>query len=314
MASLPHISVAGAVATGTHGSGDALPSLSAAVRRVELVGADGAVSVLAQDDQRFQGGVVALGALGVVTTLDLEVEPTFEVAQTVYVDVPWERVEDRIDAVRAGAYSVSVFTDWQGDEVPQVWVKSRDAGAAPLEGWLPADRTVHMIRDASVEAVTAQQGVPGPWHERLPHFRADQTPSRGQELQSEYFVRRDRATEAFHALRELGDRLSSVLLVSEIRTIAADSLWLSGAYERDTVGLHFTWVLDPPGVLEALGRVEEVLLPLDARPHWGKVFRVGVEELRPMYPKFEDFLELQRTLDPSGTFTNAFLERCLGVA
>ncbi|WP_028643711.1 D-arabinono-1,4-lactone oxidase [Nocardioides sp. URHA0020] len=312
MASLPHISVAGAIATGTHGSGDATGSLAAAVAGLEIVGADGALRVVSRGEPDFDGSVVSLGALGVVTHVILDLEPTYEVRQDLYADLPWDVAVEHLDELTSTAYSVSLFTDWVSGGIKQVWLKSRD-GVPPADLWgaAPAVETLHMLAGADVEAVTQQGGITGAWHERLPHFRLEFTPSRGEELQSEYLVPRTEARVAVERLRALAPSYAHLLQVGEIRTIAADRLWLSGAYDRDVVGFHFTWVRDVPAVYAVLPAIEEALLPLGGRPHWGKCFAAETAALAPLYKRFEDFRDLAVRVDPQGKFRNDFLARCL---
>ncbi len=322
MASLPHITVAGAVATGTHGSGDGVGSLASAVCVVELVGADGRLRTVRRGEAAFDGHVVSIGALGVVTHVTLDIEPTFEVRQDVHLGLGWDDLVGRFEDVMGCAYSVSVFTDWLRPERNQVWVKSRmlpggegfvdPLAALGLRGVSPAVATTHMLRGAPEEALTAQLGEPGPWHERLPHFRMEFTPSRGAELQSEYFVPRRHAAAAIAALRDAGPGFADLLQVGEIRSIAADDLWLSGAYAEDTVAFHFTWVLDEPGVYAVLPVLEAALEPFGARPHWGKCFTLGADDLRRVHPRLTDFVALRAEVDPTRKFGNAFLDRCLG--
>ena len=314
MASLPHISVAGAVSTGTHGSGDSTGSLASAVRGLEIVGPDGRLRTVRRGDPDFDGSVVAMGALGIVTRVELDVEPSYQVSQTAYTGLTWSSVEERLDDLTGHGYSVSLFTRFGPAEVDQMWVKARSGAPAPeaVVGAVAADRTLHMLEGADAAAVTAQGGVPGPWLERLPHFRMDLTPSRGAELQSEYLVPRTHAVEAIGHLRRLAPGFRHLLQVCEIRSIAGDDLWLSGAHGRDTIGLHLTWDLDPAAVIEALGPVEDALLPLGARPHWGKVFRAGASELEPLYPHYGDFRGLRDRVDPDRVFGNAWLDRVLG--
>lgn len=312
MASLPHISVAGAVATGTHGSGDRTGSLAAAVAGVEYVDATGTVRTVRRGDPDFDGHVVAVGALGVTTHVTLDLEPTYDVRQDLYVDLGWEVALEHLDAITATGASVSLFTDWASGRVAQVWVKSRATTPPPdLYGAARASGTLHMLAGADVAAVTEQGGRPGPWHERLPHFRTAFTPSRGEELQSEYLVPRAHAAAAIEALLRLAPGFASLLQVAEVRTVAADPLWLSGAHGTDVVALHFTWVRDVPGVYAALPAVEAALLPLGARPHWGKCFVATAAELRPSYPRFDEFRALAGRLDPDGVFRNDFLARHL---
>jgi xylitol oxidase len=313
LASLPHISVGGAIATATHGSGVRNGGLATAVAALELVGADGSLRRISRGDGDFAGSVVALGALGVVTRVTLDVRPTFEVRQEVYPGVPWSPVLADLDAVLASGYSVSLFTDWTGARIGQVWVKS--AGTTPpadLHGVRPATERLHMIDGEPAAAVTEQLGVPGPWLDRLPHFRLGHKPSSGEELQSEYLVPRERAVEAIGWLRGAAQRIAPLLHVSEIRSVAADDLWLSGAYGHDVVALHFTWRLDPTGVGALLPELEAALLPLGARPHWGKCFAAIATELAPLYPKWTDFAELRRAADPHAKFGNDYVRRVLG--
>src|SRR6478672_5623837 len=313
LASLPHISVAGAVATGTHGSGDGNGSLATAVASLDLVGPDGELRTVSRGDADFEGSVVALGALGIVTSAALDVEPTYDVRQDVFTGLSWDALTSGLDAVTSSAYSVSLFTRWGEAGIDQVWLKSRGE-QAPCEpfGAVPATTTMHMLDGADPESVTAQGGVPGPWLDRLPHFRMGFTPSRGEELQSEYLLPRRHALEAVERLRRLGDRLEPVLQGSELRTVAADEHWLSSAYGEDVVGAHFTWVRDPERVYAVLPALEEALLPLGARPHWGKCFVAARDRLEPLYPRMGDFRALRDRVDPDRVFDNAFLQRVIG--
>ncbi|HEV7759048.1 MAG TPA: D-arabinono-1,4-lactone oxidase [Acidimicrobiales bacterium] len=323
MASLPHISVAGACATATHGSGDALRVLAAGVAAVQLVGPEGDLVELSRagDPDTFAGAVVALGALGVVTRLTLDVEPTFDVAQRVHLEVPLDDVAGRFDEVFGAAYSVSVFTDWGSGE-GMVWLKQRTdrPAAAPgetetTEAWTggrPAEHRVHPVPGMPVEACTEQLGIPGPWHERLPHFRSDLTPSAGHELQSELFLPRAAAPAAFAALQALGDRLAPLLHVAEVRTVKADDLWLSPAHGRATVTFHCTWVDDAAAVLPMIGAVEERLMPLGARPHWAKLTTLEPSDIAAHYDRAPAFARLVTEHDPTGRFRNRFVDQLLG--
>lgn len=311
--SLPHISIVGAVATATHGSGDRNGNLSSAVTAVDLVGADGSRKVITRDDPSFAGVVVSLGALGVVARVELAVRPAFDIAQRVWLGADFDAVVSSLDDVLGAAYSVSLFTRWTGPTVEQVWVKSlTDASPVTLGtlGATPAPGAVHPI-DGDAAACSEQLGIAGPSAERLPHFRIGFVPSVGAELQSEYFVARDDALAAIGALRSIGDHLVDVLLISEIRSVAADDLWLSPATGGDVVGLHFTWRLDPPAVLAALAIVESALAPFAPRPHWGKLTTLDPTSIRACYPAFASFDALRRDLDPAGTFLNAGMQRLL---
>ncbi|MET7285545.1 FAD-binding protein [Streptomyces sp. NPDC005573] len=311
MASLPHISVAGSVATGTHGSGVANGPLAAAVREVELVTADGTTVTIGRDDPRFDGAVTSLGALGAVTALTLGLEPAYEVEQYVFTELPLAGLD--FPAVAASAYSVSLFTDWREPGFRQVWVKRRTDQAEVDFPWAaPATRAMHPVPGMPAENCTRQSGVPGPWHERLPHFRAEFTPSSGDELQSEYLLPREAAVDALHALDAVRPALAGVLQTCEVRTVAADRQWLSPAHARDSVALHFTWTADTAAVLQVVGRVEDALDAFGPRPHWGKVFRTPAPVLRRRYPRLDDFRKLAETLDPTGKFSNAFVREILG--
>jgi xylitol oxidase len=311
LASLPHITVVGATATGTHGSGSRNGSLSTSVVGLEIVRSDGELATVAAGDPDLPGAVVHLGALGVVTRIDLRYQRTFDVANTVFLGLTWDRLFEDFDAVASAAYSVSVFTDWR--RITQVWVKSRtdEPGVAPEDffGARAATEPTHMLEGMAVENLTDQLGVPGEWHERLPHFRAGFTPSRGEELQSEYFVPRRSGRPACEALRSLADRIAPLLQIAEIRTVAGDDLWLSPASGGDVLALHFTWLPDEPAVRRLLPAIEAALRPFGARPHWGKLFTTGADELAARYPRMADFRELVRRYDPRGAFRNDFLDR-----
>ncbi|WP_458116241.1 FAD-binding protein [Arthrobacter sp. D2-10] len=317
LASLPHISVGGAVATGTHGSGNRNRSLAAAVVGLELVSGGGELVRFAAGDPDFAGTVINLGALGIVTSVELEIEPAFEVEQTVYERLPLENLLHDFDGVTGAAYSVSVFTTWRDPDVADsVWVKRRPDRDAPLGetlfGALPADDERHPLPGLPAIGCTPQLGMPGPWYNRLPHFKLDFTPSNGVELQSEYLVPRDRAVDAISAVRELSAEIVPLLQVNEIRTVAADELWLSSSYRTDAVGLHFTWVQDQPAVEALLPKLEAALEPYSARPHWGKLFTPGAHDLDRLYPRLEDFRLLAKRLDPDGIFTNPFTAAVMG--
>jgi alditol oxidase len=312
LGSLPHISVAGACATGTHGSGDTNGPLADAVSALTFVDANGELVTLTRDDADFAGSVISLGALGVVVSMTLDVQPSYQVSQVVYDGLPVARLRSDFAEVMGSAYSVSAFTDWFDPDV-MVWRKQR--GDAPIEAeWLGAkvaDSPRHPIKVMPADYATQQGGVPGPWNERLPHFRLEFTPSNGDELQSEYFVPRERAAEAFDVLRAIGSQFTPVIQVSEVRTIAADELWLSPSQGRDTVALHFTWIQDEAAVRPVVTALEEALDPLDVRPHWGKVFAADAALLRARYPKVPDFIALAAKYDPAGKFRNPYLDTYL---
>lgn len=316
LASLPHISLAGAVATGTHGSGDTVASLAAAVAGVELLTADGELRMFRRGDPHFAGVVVSLGALGFVTALELDIVPAFEVAQTVYERLPLDAVLDDLGAVTGLGYSVSMFHTWrEPDVIDQLWVKRRAdaAGPAPDDvlGAAKASAKRHPLPGVSADSCTDQLGAPGAWFDRLPHFKLEFTPSNGDELQSEFLVPRRHAVAAIRAMRDLAGAIAPLLQVCELRTVARDDLWLSPACGTDVVGIHFTWLPDQPGVERLLRVIEGALEPLGARPHWGKLFTLdGAAERMPrLYAHWNDFTALRRRLDPRGVFGNDFLSR-----
>ncbi|KQR53420.1 FAD-binding protein [Leifsonia sp. Leaf336] len=316
LASLPHISVAGAIATATHGSGDRNGNLSTAVSGLRILTASGELVSLTRGDTEFAGAAVALGALGVVTDVTLDIRPTFDARQRLFAGVPWEAVLDRFDEVTSAAYSVSLFTTWEEDTVSLAWLKELDGAPTAIgEDFFGAPALTearHMISTMDVRNTTEQLGVVGPWSERLAHFRFEFTPSNGEEIQSEYLVPRARAVEAIRAVRNLAPVIAPLLQISEIRTVAADDLWLSSAYGTDAVGLHFTWLRDQAGVEAVLPAVEAALLPLGARPHWGKVFVDADGVVPTLYPKLDAFRALADRLDPERRFRNPFLTRLLG--
>ena len=318
MGSLPHISVGGASATGTHGSGNAQRSLASSVRAIELVTASGDLLELSreQDPESFDGAVLALGALGVVTHLTLDLVPAFEVRQSVHLGFPADRMEaGDLLGMLAGGYSVSLFHHWDG-RIAQAWVKQSVGVEDPLpevwHGGRRAASAVHPLPGMPADFCTDQTGEPGPSHERLPHFRMEFTPSNGEEIQSEYFVAREHVAEALAAVMPLGERIRPLLHASEVRTVAADELWLSPAYRRDSACIHFTWKQLPREVEALLPEIEERLTPLAPRPHWGKVFTLDPETVRAQYPRLPDFLALRDRLDSGRTFSNPYVERLLG--
>lgn len=315
LASLPHISVAGACATATHGSGVKNGNLATAVAGLELITPNGEVVNLRRgtDGHLFNGAVVGLGALGVVTKVTLDMEKTYQVRQDLFQDLPLESLTAHFDEILASGYSVSLFTDWQHKKISQVWIKRRVEPAtksmgADFFGAKAATKNLHPITRLSAENCTEQLGVPGPWYERLPHFKMGFTPSSGEELQSEYFVPRLHALEAFMALEKLGSTIYPQLMISEIRTIAADSFWMSPCYNQACVAFHFTWKQNWEEVSKILPVIEAELAPFKARPHWGKLFKVAPAVLKERYDMLPEFLQLARMYDPQGKFRNKYLD------
>jgi xylitol oxidase len=312
-ASLPHITVAGAIASGTHGSGTENGGLGTSVMSLELITADAKSVYVERGHADFAGCVVGLGALGAVVRVGVNIEPAYTVRQFVMQDVPWSSVARDLRAVMSSAYSVSLFTRWD-DSVSQAWVKQRVADDSvamhpALADGRPAETDLHPVGDLDTANCTPQLGVEGPSFDRLPHFRIGFTPSSGEELQSEFLVDWSAATDAVEAMRAIGDRIRPALLISEVRAVAGDELWMSPSFGRDSLAIHFTWRPEPELVEAALTVVESVLLPLGARPHWGKVFLAESDDIRDRYPKLEEFSALAERFDPDHAFRNAWLER-----
>jgi alditol oxidase len=317
LASLPHISVAGACTTATHGSGDKNGNLATAVTALALITASGDIVKLSSkvDGDKFRGAVVGLGALGAMTRLTLSVQPTFQVRQFVYENLPLDEWKQNFDAIESAAYSVSLFTDWAKPSFNEVWLKERITAASKTGapkvffGATLATKNLHPIAELSAENCTQQMGVAGPWYERLPHFKMGFTPSAGKELQSEYFVPRQHAIDAVLAIAKMHEQITPHLLISEIRTIAADELWMSPCYKQDCVTIHFTWKQDWDSVQKLLPVIEKELAPYEARPHWGKLFTTPPQTLKKIYTRMPEFIALARNYDPQGKFRNDFLDK-----
>lgn len=311
LASLPHISIAGAIATATHGSGSWNGNLATAVSALEFVLGDGSLKTIRRGEADFDGAVVHLGALGVLSRVTLDVRPSFDIAQTVYEGLSLDDLTGNLDAILNGGYSVSIFTTWRDDSA-QIWVKDKVSSAdlpATLHGATRSSLKRHPIIAMDPTSCTEQLSVPGRWSDRLPHFKMGFMPSNGDEIQSELHVPRAHGAAAVEALARIRETFAPVLMVNEMRAVAADQLWLSPQYQRETLSLHFTWIRDAAAVNEAVRHVEEALAPFDPRPHWGKVFVDPKAGSR--YPRFADFRNLRYRMDPSGKFSNPWLESAL---
>jgi len=313
LASLPHITAAGACTTGTHGSGVTLGNLATQVAAMELVTPAGEIVTVDRNNPDFYGLVIGLGAIGVITKITLEIEKTFQVRQDVFQELPLESAQKHFDEIMSSGYSVSFFTNWLDKKISQVWVKRRtDKPITELGndffGANAATRNLHPIVEMSAENCTDQMGLPGPWYNRLPHFKMGFTPSGGKELQSEFFVPHSNAVDAILALEKKKDLINPQLLISEIRTITADNLWMSPCYHQDCVAIHFTWKQNPDEVSKLIPMIESELTPYKVRPHWGKLFSLNPAAIHERYEKFPDFLALIKKYDPEGKFRNHYLD------
>jgi xylitol oxidase len=319
LASLPHISVAGAVSTATHGSGIHNGNLATAVVALEIVTGDGRVLHLSRekDGDAFLAAVVGLGALGVVTRVTLSLLPTYQVAQSVYQNLSFDHLQHHLDEIFSSGYSVSLFTDWQNHCATQVWIKRKLADEDSNQ-WQPeffgatlATRKLHPVPGHDAEPCTEQLGAPGPWYERLPHFRMNFTPSSGRELQTEYLVPLDKGYEAILAVERLQRQITPHLFITELRTIAADDLWISTAYHRQSLAIHFTWKPEWPEVRQILPLIEEQLKPFRPRPHWAKLFTLGPDRIQAQYVRLAEFKTSLSGYDPKSKFRNRFISENL---
>jgi xylitol oxidase len=317
LASLPHISVAGSCTTATHGSGVGNGNLASVVRALEIVTADGSVVNFSRekDGDKFFGAVVGLGAIGLITKMTLDVLPSYKMRQNVFLNLPLTQLKEHFEKIMSAGYSVSLFTDWQNESINEVWIKSRIDngtnydGVPEFFGAKAATKNLHPIIELSAENCTEQMGVPGAWYQRLPHFKMGFTPSSGKELQAEYFVPHGQAIDAILAIQKMGKQIGPHLFISEIRTIAADNLWMSPCYKQPSVAIHFTLKQDWPSVSKLLPVIEKELSPFKPKPHWGKLFTMTPDVLASRYEKLHDFKKVVADYDPDGKFRNDFLNR-----
>jgi xylitol oxidase len=312
LASLPHISVVGGCATATHGSGVRNAGLPAAVQAISFIAASGDIVELSRrkDPAQFPGAVVHLGGLGVVTGITLQVQPAYSMRQYVYQNLPMQQLAGHFTEIMSAGYSVSLFTGWRNKNIDEVWIKCTEGEEPPpvLFGATAATQNLHPIRHMPAQNCTEQMGVAGPWHERLPHFRMGFTPSSGTELQSEYFVPVSQSYEAIQAIERLHEKIAPHLLISEIRCIAADDLWMSPCYRQASTAIHFTWQQNWPAVRQLLPLIEEALAPFNAKPHWGKLFTTSPGRISQLYEQLPAFRQLLEHYDPQGKFRNEYLD------
>jgi xylitol oxidase len=308
--SLPHISIGGATSTGTHGSGDGHGVLTSAVAALHFLDANGEAHEVRRGDPDFPALAVGVGAFGILTELVLDIQPTYDVRQDVYSGVTWDTLLADVDAVTTAGDSVSVFTRW-ADDLGFVWVKRRSSDPAAT---VPAELLGGRLTESGVSPLgmgdnVTEIGTAGPWYQRWPHFRADAEPSRGDEIQSEYFIDRADAPAALRAIRAIAGSFAHHVIWTELRTAAADDLWLSGAYEREAFIIHFTWENRPDEVTAALRLIEPALAPFGARPHWGKRHLFERADIERVSPRLAEARAVFERLDPDGRFVNEHLVR-----
>lgn len=309
--SVPDFTIVGAVSTATHGSGNHNRNLAASVAALEIVTGTGELLTLKRGDHDFDGAVVGLGALGVVVGMTLDLVPRFDIRQTVYRNLPFDTVVENFDEVMGSAYSVSLFTHWNSEFVDQAWLKDLSGAPAPKAeffGGTPAAGEMSPVIGKEPYGTTGQLGSVGVWYDRLPHARIGALPQEGYEYQSEYFIARHDAPAAMRALKAVQHALHPALVVSEVRTIAGDHLWLSTNNSGDSVGFHFSMARDWAEVSKALKVIEAALAPFEPRPHWGKLFVMPAAQVKAGHPRLAEFRALAQRHDPAGKFRNAFLD------
>jgi alditol oxidase len=315
MGSLPHISIAGACATGTHGSGDGNQILSASLSSYSFLDGRGEMQTFSRGDELFEAGRLGLGAYGLWVQLTLDVVPSYRMRQDVYHDILWEAFYENPANLTSAGYSVSLFTKWGKPTIDQTWVKTRISDgppANPLHGVYAETESKRELAPGVGDNLTAQGGQEGAWCDRLPHFRLDATPSAGDEIQTEYFVQRDQVASAVKQLNQLAELINPILIITEIRTIASDQAWLSPMLRGDSVALHFTWRNDPAAVNDAVQQIEAKLGDYGIIPHWGKVNAFDKSRLAAVHSRISDAREVFDELDPMRKFSSEYLVQ-LGV-
>jgi len=315
MGSLPHISLAGAYATGTHGSGDTNQMLSSSLKAFSFIDAKGELIHYGIGDENFDACRLGLGSYGLWVSVTLHVVPTYQIRQDVYRQIPWESFYEDPKLGTSAGYSVSLFTKWGGAKIDQLWAKSMIGDLQPpatLYGQSAEGNSLVELAPGVGANLTQQGGVPGPWLDRLPHFRLDATPSAGNEIQTEYFLNRDAAIEAMREINKISSLINPTLVISEIRTIAQDSAWLSPMKQEDKIALHFTWKNERQSVSKAVDLVERALAPFAPIPHWGKVHHFDERRLALRHEKLSEARATFDSLDPAGKFSSEYL-RILGV-
>ncbi|KAI1700234.1 d-arabinono-1,4-lactone oxidase domain-containing protein [Ditylenchus destructor] len=266
------------------------------------------------NDPELKAIAVGLGAFGVITQVELEVEPTFNLTNYVFVNMPEQDIYDHFDEIENLGYSVQLFTDFSTPGVwDQVWVWVRsdeNSNVGNMQNLYGATRTHEQV--TAIEALPPtylmEQGKEQPWYYGLVDYHLGLSGFDGAEIQSEYFMPYENAIPAIQAVSNFSDLIAPRVYTMLIRTIKGDDLWMSESFNETTVAIHFTWKPNMTAVMEVLPQIEQALLPYGARPHWGKVFAQGPETYLHRYPKLNQWKQLAETLDPTHKFRNKFLE------
>lgn len=315
MGSLPHISVAGAAATGTHGSGDKNQILSSSLTSFSYLNHEGELIKVEKQDPLFEAFRLGLGAYGIWVEAELSIVPSFQIRQDIFLEIPWSYFLEDPSRLTSAGYSVSLFGKWGTSTISQTWVKSEvedPRAGVPIAAIAPEQNSKRELADGVGDNLTEQGGKPGPWLHRLPHFRLDASPSAGNEIQTEYFFTRDKIAHAIEAVHSVAGKINPVLIISEIRSIAQDDAWLSPMRRGDSIALHFTWKNEPELVDIAVQELEKVLAPMEPIPHWGKVHHFTQSDLERAHPMLSKAREQFENADPSGKFSSDYL-RSLGI-
>jgi len=321
-------SVAGAIATGTHGSSLTHGNLGTLVTGLRLVSGTGEVLTLRGDDERLAGARVHLGALGVVTSVTLRTTAARRLRQTIE-HVPVTEVADALPAIATSAEWVKV---WWLPHAPVAQVVRYDVTTQePTRRPTPAtqrwidERVMHrFVFPAMVAAQARRPSITAPANTRLArrYLGAGTQVGADMLMLNTPMPLRHRETEAALPLTAAGGALKQVLAIFrdgrpaanfplEIRFVRGDDSWLSPAYGADTcqVGAYSTDNRDCSAYFEAFWRV---MRPAGARPHWGKEHDFEAAELRPLYPQWTAFAALRDRCDPGRVFGSAAMERLLG--
>ena len=333
MASLPHITVGGAISTGTHGAGVFNGNLASHVMQVKLISADGKLRTyrIGQDPE-FQHIPVSFGLAGIIVEIELDIVPDYDIQQCIYENLPFNTIKKSdYKTAFSSAYSFSIFTQWKNRKFTSIWAKYRlrkgrngneesiMIDCPDMNKIKPSSNKVHPLPGGDTSFVSGGIGknYKEPGYVGLPHFLMEGVPSQGEELQSEYFVSShmfDVVIEVlFHHFEE-NPKLYDLLYVSEMRFVAGDKLTLSPQHVLgSSIGFHFTWKKEFDQVVDALKGIENVLKPYNALPHMGKLFTMTGRELEGKYGQrnLRAFQSFVAPLDPLKKFVNPFLQNLI---